>query len=266
MSETWSVGEVVRVGSLAAVAFFVLNVFFESNVRALLERHGWDQFLSRWVEKLPQLLRDRRSFWCAFGVAVGVTGMAWIPQIALPETPKPQSQGMLWTATPGTPLNPRTDIVGKGYTEEQRKKIINKLSNLRDLLDTEAQPIRDQVNKAMEYWGADPKGTVEKLTAVQTKIVTASAAIMSTLAGAYQDETEPPVSEVTAESGKLKQEIARSIENFKTLAEESDHLRKAILTGDVRRIQEASNSYTDAVNLARINVERKLHLFMALKP
>lgn len=64
----WTLGSLVRWGLFTVVLYFVLNVFFEANVRNLLEERGWDKFLSHmWraaggaVGKM-HLLRDRYSF------------------------------------------------------------------------------------------------------------------------------------------------------------------------------------------------------------
>jgi hypothetical protein len=64
----------IQVGLGVVVLGFVLNVLFESNVRTLIEHHGWDTILTRAVSKV----RERHTFWFAFGVVLGATAMAWI--------------------------------------------------------------------------------------------------------------------------------------------------------------------------------------------
>jgi hypothetical protein len=74
-------------GLITAVALFILNVLFESNVRHFLEEHGWDQFLSRAIRKMRPLT-ERRGFWFAFGLVAGAALVAWIiPEISAPHRP-----------------------------------------------------------------------------------------------------------------------------------------------------------------------------------
>jgi hypothetical protein len=69
-------------GLITAVALFILNVLFESNVRHFLEEHGWDQFLSQAIRKMRPLT-ERRGFWFAFGLVAGGALVAWvIPEIS----------------------------------------------------------------------------------------------------------------------------------------------------------------------------------------
>ncbi len=83
LPDGWTVTGVLQVGTLVAVIYFVLNVFFESNVRHFLEQHGWDQFLSRALQKMRPLT-ERRGFWFAFGLTLGVAAWVWAdPQVPL---------------------------------------------------------------------------------------------------------------------------------------------------------------------------------------
>ena len=71
------------------VAYFILNVFVESNVRHVLEDHGWDSFLSWGVHKVRPL-RESRWFWIIFGLILGAFLMVWLlPEIAVISPPSP---------------------------------------------------------------------------------------------------------------------------------------------------------------------------------
>jgi hypothetical protein len=81
LPDDWTLAGLIRYGLATAVGLFILNVFFESNVRAFIEERGWDKVLSEtWRKMRP--LTERRGFWFAFGLVAGSAVVAWlIPEI-----------------------------------------------------------------------------------------------------------------------------------------------------------------------------------------
>ena len=85
--DDWTAGDVARWGLILAIAYFVLNIVCEANVRHFIEERGWDQFLTRFIGKMGPLLRDRRGYWFAFGLTIGAAIFMWVPPyIATPST------------------------------------------------------------------------------------------------------------------------------------------------------------------------------------
>jgi hypothetical protein len=82
---------ILRVAIIPIVFYFVLQVFFESNVRHVIEHHGWDTFFTRAIVKM----RERKGFWFAFGIVLGAAVVAWV----LPEMGTSKSAlGLLFMA------------------------------------------------------------------------------------------------------------------------------------------------------------------------
>jgi hypothetical protein len=72
-----SIENIAKYGLPVAFILFVLGVFFEANLRAVIEEHGWDKFLHRALRKLP-LLKDYKATWLVMGLLAGGALVSWI--------------------------------------------------------------------------------------------------------------------------------------------------------------------------------------------
>ena len=77
-----STENIIRYGLTLAVLFFILGVFLEANIRAVLEEHGWDKFLLRASRKV-HLLKEYRVTWLAMGLLAGAALASWIAPAAI---------------------------------------------------------------------------------------------------------------------------------------------------------------------------------------
>jgi hypothetical protein len=82
---------------VTAIFGFLGLTFITANIRELLKRRGWDTFLARWSDVLPDKLQTRLSWqylrglwwlWWIFGLSGGVTLALWLTPLPPSSPPK----------------------------------------------------------------------------------------------------------------------------------------------------------------------------------
>jgi len=70
------------------ILFAMASGLISANVRKLADKHGWDNFLVRWAEKLCwERLRGLWWLWAIFGLSAGVALVLWLfPLLLSPPT------------------------------------------------------------------------------------------------------------------------------------------------------------------------------------
>jgi uncharacterized protein YggT (Ycf19 family) len=110
---------------ILGIIAYVFWVFVEANVRNWVEEKHWDKFLSRALEKMPDL-RPYRRFWFGIGVVFGAALITWLvwafPAVMVDAAPTTV------VAPQSGPVQPQHDVEWKRIRQAANRDISDYLA------------------------------------------------------------------------------------------------------------------------------------------
>jgi hypothetical protein len=273
----------VRAAATSVFGFIFLAIvsgLISANVRKLADKHGWDNFLVRWTEKLRwERLCGLWWLWSLFGLTGGVALALWLSpflNIGLPDHSGEQSTSTtdqhngLSFLVAGRPFAGRV-VVGGPYLQEEINKMIQAVGSLSDIMHLDIKPTFDDAKSSIENWrqAVQSEGVAvfaKKLYLDADKLINTSKRIDDILANSARYDNEIRLTVHDRDPGPFVRELGFFASDLGKTVDLPPETREVVLGSDLQRLRQAIITYDNWVYAATDNADYKVQSLRAYRP